>query len=229
MPFRSFGRTLAAIIAVVTLCQTAARAVIVYSGPRNITIPNTSVGLFLNVVDGTSYTGPNFFPAVPGPGANWDINPFGTAAWGFFVPNNGGQAPPTPVPNSQKGYVSSSPTGQISNLSPGTPIGPSSTFNVQGPDADTIANGQPALIGFRFRNESVTPFTANYGWARVILSNGQPGTLVDWGYESTPDTAIAAGAVPEPSIVSYLAPCALLAGPLSRRRHRRNFSRVSGI
>ena len=224
MPIRSNGRALAAVVAFVGIAcigNAPARAVVVYSGARNIAIPNTSVGLFLNVVDGTTYTGPNFFPAVPGPGANWDINPFGSAAWGFFVPNNGGQAPPTPVPNSQKGYVSSSPTGQISNLAPGTSISPSSTFNVQGPDADTIANGQPALIGFRFRNESLSPFTANYGWARVILTNGQPGTLVDWAYESAPDTAFAAGAVPEPLALSYVAPWMLL----GRRRDRRRLKK----
>ena len=189
---------LAACAAVFLALSLPAHAVIVYSGVRNIPIPNTPTGLFLNVIDGTTYTGPNAFPAVPGPGANWDINPFGSTAWGFFVPNNGGQAQPIPVPNEQKGYVSVSPTGQIRNLPAGTLIGPSSVFNTQGPDADTIANGQPAIIGFRFRNESLTPFTANYGWARVILTNGQPGTLVDWAYESAPGTAIAAGAVPEP-------------------------------
>jgi hypothetical protein len=132
------------------------------------------------------------------------------------VPNNGGQAPPIPVPNEQKGYVSVSPTGQIRNLPAGTVIGPSSVFNVQGPDADTIANGQTAIIGFRFRNETVQPFTANYGWARVILTNGQPGTLVDWAYDSSPAAAIAAGAIPEPGAIG----CAgfVLASSLARRR-----------
>ena len=193
---------LVALVMLVTLVvgSTAARAEIVYSGVRNLVIPNTSVGLMLNVVDGTTYAGPNFFPNVPGPGANFDINPFGSTLWGYFVPNNGGQSQPIPVPASQKGYVSTSPTGQVRNLPPGTLIGPASVFNTQGPDADAIANGTPAIIGFRFRNESVTPFTANYGWARMTLTNGQPGLLIDYAYESTPDTAIAAGAIPEPAL-----------------------------
>jgi len=180
----------------------AARAAVVYSGVRNIVAPNTGEGLYLNVIDGTSYTGPNVFPSVPGPGADWDINPFGSVAWEFFVPNNGGQSQPIPVPTNQKGYVATSATGPARNLPAGTLIGPSSIFNTQGPDGALVATGTPALLGFRFRNETVTPFTAHYGWARLILTNGQPGTVVDWAWESTPDTAIAAGAIPEPAALA---------------------------
>jgi hypothetical protein len=111
----------------------AARGAIVYSGVRNIVAPNTGEGLYLNVIDGTSYTGPNVFPSVPGPGADWDINPFGSVAWEFFVPNNGGQSQPIPVPANQKGYVATSATGAARNLPAGTLIGPSSVFNTQGP------------------------------------------------------------------------------------------------
>jgi hypothetical protein len=203
------------------LTTTTTRAVVIYSGVRNITAPNTGEGLYLNVIDGTSYTGPNVFPTVPGPGADWDINPFGSVAWEFFVPNNGGQSQPIPVPVNQKGYVATSATGAARNLPAGTLIGASSTFNTQGPDGALVATGAPALLGFRFRNETLTPFTAHYGWARLILTNGQPGTVVDWAWEATPDTAIAAGEIPEPSsLLLILVPCFDGASRYQRRRAR---------
>ena len=183
----------------VMLVSSSARATTVYSGVRNFAVPNTGIGLFINVIDGTTYSGPLLFPEVIGPGGNWDINLFGSAAWGLFPPNNAGQSPPTPVPVSQKGYVATSSTGLASNLAPGTIIGPSSIFNTQGPDADLLATGQPAIFGFRFRNEMSAPFTTHYAWARVILVNAQPGTLVDYAWESQPNTPIAAGAIPEPA------------------------------
>jgi hypothetical protein len=47
----------------------------------------------------------------------------------------------------------------------------------------------------------------NYGWARmdVTAANNGTATLFGYAYESTPNTAIAAGAIPEPTSLALLA------------------------
>ncbi|MCU0636421.1 MAG: hypothetical protein MUE41_16250 [Gemmatimonadaceae bacterium] len=75
----------------------AAQAQVVYSGILNTVIPNTGTGLFVNVVTGTTYTGPNIFPSCPGPGCGYDFNLFGSTSWSFFNPGTSGQPAPTPV------------------------------------------------------------------------------------------------------------------------------------
>lgn len=62
--------------------------------------------------------------------------------------------------------------------------------------------GQTAYAGveLRFNGQSY------YGWLRIAhfeFSNG--GTLLDWAYETRPDTPILAGAVPEPSAFTLFA------------------------
>lgn len=183
----------------------AAQAVIVYSGTVNLTIPNTTAGLYVNVLNGTSFTGPGTFPSVPGPGANFDFNLFGSTSWTLFSPGTSGQSAPT-VPTTSRGYVSVSTTGAALNLAEGTLIGGSSVFNPNSPSAAALTTGGPAIFGFRFRNEgpdltTAADDTVHYGWARVSLTAGVPGTLIDYAFESTPLTAIPAGVavVPEPA------------------------------
>ncbi|MDP3222809.1 MAG: PEP-CTERM sorting domain-containing protein, partial [Rubrivivax sp.] len=94
-------------------------------------------------------------------------------------------------------------TGGVVNLAPGTFIDGSSVYNTGSPSAAAITTGGEALFGFRFRNEGADLSTAlddtvHYGWARVILTAGVPGTLVDYAFESSPLTGLQAGVVPEP-------------------------------
>jgi hypothetical protein len=44
----------------------------------------------------------------------------------------------------------------------------------------------------------------HFGWARLNMTGDKSATatLVDWAYETIPDTPIIAGAVPEPSSLS---------------------------
>lgn len=200
----------------------SAQAIVVYSGPVNLAIPNTFDGLFLNVVTGSSFTGPGF-PLVTGPGANYDINLYGTANWTFFSPGTAGQSLPTPVPATSKGYVAATASGSPLNLAPGTPIDGSSVFNTGGPAAGAaMTTGAPVIFGFRFRNEGDTSTaaddTVHFGWARVILTNGQPGTLVDYAFESTPLLGIQAAAVPEPGTWALMLAGAAGLGLWARRR-----------
>jgi PEP-CTERM motif len=212
----------------VTAVALPAHAVVVYSGTVNLAVPNTAAGLYLNVVTGTSFTGPGTFPTLGGPGSNYDINVFGSATWSLFSPGSAGQSAPS-VPLTSKGYVSGTATGPASNLALGTLIGGTSVFNTGGPAATALATGTTALLGFRFRNEgdltTATDDTVHYGWARLVLTNGVPGTLIDYAFESTPLTAIAAGvSAPIPEPASYALFGAGLLGLLAwkQRRQRGN-------
>lgn len=194
-----------------------AQAGVVYSGPVNLVIPNTTAGLYVNVLDGSSYSGPNTFPALGDPGANFDFNLFGSTAWTLFSPTTSGQSAPS-VPLTSRGYVSSSPTGAASSLAVGDLIDGSSILNTGSPSAAALSTGAPVIFGFRFRNEgpnlaSAADDTVHFGWARVVLTAGVPGTLVDYAYESNALTGIQAGVVPEPAawLLMGLGVAALLA------------------
>jgi hypothetical protein len=202
----------------------AAQAVVVYSGPLNLSIPNTTVGLYYNLVTGTGYGGPNTFPGVTGPGSNYDFNLYvaGTA-WTAFSPGTSGQSAPT-VPSTSRGYVAATTTGGVSALALGTPIDGSSIFNTGTPSAAALATGSPVFFGFRFRNENnvadPSDDTVHFGWARVILTAGTPGTLVDYAFESTPLTGLQAGVVPEPGTWALMALGMLGVAGWARRQRR---------
>jgi hypothetical protein len=175
-----------------------AQAQVVYSGPVNLAIPNTTAGLYVNVINGSTFSGPGTFPVLGGPGANFDFNAFGASAWTLFSPTTSGQSAPT-VPLTSRGYVASSTTGPAAVLTVGQMIDGASIFNTGSPSASALSTGAPVIFGFRFRNEgpnlgSAADDTVHFGWARVQLSPGQPGTLIDYAYEATPLVGIAAGA-----------------------------------
>jgi PEP-CTERM motif len=203
------------------LAAGSAQAVVVYSGPVNLAIPNTTAGLYVNVLNGSSFSGPGTFPTVPGPGANWDFNLFGSASWSFFSPGSTATGQSLAVPTTSRGYVSASTVGAGLNLAMGTMIDGSSVFNTGGPSAAALTTGSMAMFGFRFNNEganlaSAADDTVHFGWARVVLTAGTPGTLIDYAFESTPLTGIQAGAIPEPG--TWLLMGLGVAGLLLRQR-----------
>lgn len=180
-----------------------AHAVVVTSGIVNLAIPATTNGLYVNVV-----TGANNLPAggtgttVPG----WDINPWNATGLGFFSPTSpaGGA------------YVLSG-ASTVGNLAAGSLVGAGSTFGsgVSTNIAQWNLNSSNNYFGFRFTNEAGG--TLHYGWAQLeIGSTITSRTLVQYAFESTPNTAITV--VPEPG--TYLMMGLGLAGLLAARRRQ---------
>jgi hypothetical protein len=217
-------RSAVAVGALVAVLAPAAQAQVVYSGILNTVIPNTGTGLFVNVVTGTTYTGPNIFPSCPGPGCGYDFNLFGSTSWSFFNPGTAGQPAPTPVPAEQKGLVAATVTSDASSLAIGTVIGTSSTFNTAAiVSPSNLLGGQDRYFGFRFRNEGGGN-SVHFGWARVRLVNGQAGTLVDYAFNATANASITVGptvVIPEPSTYALIGTGLAMLVAVRRRRASR--------
>lgn len=147
------------------------RAVVVYSGPVLINIPNTSAGIYLNVVTGAAGTSP---AAVVG----WDINLWGLSSLNLFSATGGGMA-----------YVGMGT--EYFNLAPGTFVTAGSPFTSLGTATSSSAmplnlNSSNNYIGFRFLNEATGQ--TNYGWAQIVLSGtaaSQPRYIFAYAYEDT--------------------------------------------
>jgi hypothetical protein len=195
-----FVRT--AVVAAVA-CSAASQAAIV-SFDVNLTVPATTDGLYLNVLNGASTTGTG--TAVPG----WDINPYSSTGLAFFSPSN----------PSGGAYVVSAPS-TVHNLPPGTVISGGSTFGSEN-NISTFAqwtlNSSNNLIGFRFLNETTSQ--VHYGWFRLqIGATITQRTLTEYAYESVAGESIAAGVkvIPEPGIFGLVGMAALGLGCLRRR------------
>jgi len=184
----------------------------VYSGPLSISVPPTFDGIYLNVLTGAATLLDTGNP-------DYDVNPYisSTAAtnWSNFNPDAAGF-----------GSVGSSTTGPTLALPEGASIGPASILDVGvstlTPAASFTSN---AFYGFKFRNEGGA--SDHFGWILVSLpvpvivggtnAATPAGTILGYGYESTPNTAIVAGAgIPEPTSLAVLGAAAAFV--LRRRR-----------
>jgi hypothetical protein len=95
-----------------------------------------------------------------------------------------------------------------------TASAPQSTGSWSGP---WIGLGGPRFLGFEFDISGQT----HYGWARLSVNDGTGvATLFDYAYEDLQDTAISAGAVPEPGTLAGMAvgAAALLAARMRKRK-----------
>lgn len=213
-------RLLAACAAATALAAAipAAHAEVRYSGVLNAAIPADSIGLYVNVVKAELYAGPHSYPATFDPAYAFDFNVYRDPGWSLLTSNQTGQ--PKIVPASARGFVLDA-AGSL-NLTEGELIGPGRSFTVL-PVADVPGDQTSLLVGFRFRNEGALMFdsdddTVHYGWFRVLLPASGVGTLVDYAYETLPDTALIAGAVPVPEPASVALMAGGLAGLLWWRR-----------
>ncbi len=172
----------------------SAMAQIVYSGVVDLTIPLSTNGLYLNVIDGSNNLPPPGTGGTTVPG--WDVNLWSSGGLGFFNPGS-----PT------GGVYEITAPGFVANLAPGSLIGDGSTFG-SGTSANTAQwnlNSSDNLFGFRFLNEGGG--TVHYGWARISLGdaiNDPSRMLVEYAFEATPGLAIQAGVVPEPGTYALM-------------------------
>ena len=177
-----------------------AHAAVIYSGTVNLTVPSTNDGLFLNVVTGLSG---NTAASVPG----WDVNPWSASGFALFSPGNpaGGA------------YQIAAPL-TAANLAPDAEIGPSASFGNSAATSPWVLNSANNLVGFRFWNED--SMDLHYGWFRVEFgATLTTRKIVEYAWESTPNTPIAAGsAIPEPGTPLLVS----LACAVALRRHRRS-------
>jgi hypothetical protein len=205
-----FAACAAGALAVMGGASTAS-AQIVWSGIINQTIPTSSNGLYLNVVQYAASGGESGWNTDGGDGATvpgWDVNPWGSSTLSFFSSLGGG-------------YVRAPGTSSgVSNLAFGTVVDASSDFG--GGPAQTSGsnpftfNSSNNLVGFRFRDD-VTNLT-HYGWMRIEVAGtlaGQPRAIVEYAFESQAGVSIAAGVIPAPGAIALLG-LTNLAG--SRRR-----------
>ena len=192
-----------ALAAVATAAVAAtSNAAIVYSGIVNFAINADVDGAYINVEANVLSNGPG--SGVPG----WDVNPYGTSttAISFFGTTGTGY---------MRNPGAGTSTGRT-NIAAGTAIGGASFF--YGSSTATLGTlvGQwtansTGIFGFKFL---AADGLTHYGWMRLAIgANTATRSVVDYGYESTAATAIAAGA-PAPGAVALLG----LAGLITRRR-----------
>jgi PEP-CTERM motif len=195
-------------VALTVPAATTSHAAIVYSGPVNISVPNSVDGIYFNLVTGQSGS---VAIAVPG----WDINAYNNGTDGFTL-----YGAPSP-----SGVLATGTPGNSAialNLAMGTPISSTGQYNQFETLGSQFQGGGNGYLGLRFQNE-VTGIQ-NYGWilfnttAGTGINGGFPASIIGYAYENT-GASINAGAIPEPSTAALLGVVA--AGALGLREWRR--------
>ncbi len=198
-----------ALAAVATAAVAAtSNAAVVYSGVLNFVCAPTTDGVYINVE--TPRVTNEYF-------SNYQLNAYSINGFRFDVQPSGGGL------MRREGVT----TGTGGNLALGTSIGSSGSY---GNSNDDVYGTSGLLGGWTYSSQNIIGFkfvaaagTTHYGWMRFLMgaagsasANTMTRTLVDYGYESTADTSIlaGAGAVPAPGALALLG----LAGFASRRR-----------
>lgn len=203
--FRGAGpAAIAATALAAVLAAAPAQAVIIFSGPVSIDIPDDIDGVYLNLVTGLSGSTPP---------AGWDINPYtaGSSPDGFHL-----WGATTTTWFSPSGVV-----GGPYPLAANTLIaGPSTTFFRPGGGTNVgtqVTLNAPNLFGVRFTNESMT--NTNFGWVQITFgATASERSITSYAYENN-GSAILAGVVPEPGTYAMLlAGLAVVGGIAARRR-----------
>ena len=172
---RSLYLAALAAITLTTLPQLAAAAEICHAG-ANLSVPESSEGLYINFASGAS--GPTA-GSTPGydfdPYAAVNTTPSGQLRFYWNDPSSG-----------NAGVVSSGDVYAV--LNPGDSIGAGSLFSRAAFAGNTDiwrAGLTAAYLGYRFKNETTNAI--NYGWVRLTTSPpmGFPLTVIDWCYEDT--------------------------------------------
>jgi hypothetical protein len=212
---RHFAACAAAAVAATAVTSGGAEAAIVYSGIKNIAIPATAEGVYLNLITGAN-------GATPSSAAGWQINPWGSTGLRF--------ATNYPVPDAYYvGNGSSSTGGTAVNLAVGSTISFDDTtaYNASSMSAayKWSFSGSEAVFGasagqWKLNSDnylgvlSIEPGSVLKAWVRIAVGATKlQRTIVDWAYELD-GGALTVGAVPAPGAAALLA----LAGVMGRRR-----------
>ncbi len=185
-----------------TIAMAPAQAVVV-SFTTPVPVPNTFDGVYLNFVTGASGT-----TGASAPG--WDFNPYSSGtALSFFW---------SATPQQASG-VASTTTGPYTALTVGSTVSSASTFAQVTAAAATAAFQNTGIdyLGFRFYNESTASLNYGYLAYQSTGSNGFPGTILGWSYE-TSGAGITVAAIPEPSTYAMFALGVLALGAMKLRR-----------
>jgi hypothetical protein len=197
---------LTAVVAVMGLAAPA-HAVVVYSGPVNIPIPDSIDGVYLNVVTGAADSDPFFAP-------DWDVTPYSAAPGQFNL-----WGPTTTTWLSPSGVV-----GGPYPLAVGTEVGAAGLYFRPGGGTDVGAQvtlGAVNYFGFRFANEAAGDAT-HYGVLEVTFGGSASSrAITGWLYDDAGGSVIA-GPVPEPETYAlWLAGLAAVAGAARRGLKKR--------
>ncbi len=155
-----------------------------------------------------------------GPGPHYSATPFSEWDFNLYFSSNNASKPVVGEINTDRKTAVLPSLAYVDKLDAGSTIGSSSTWyytdkladNGNGPWAGGAAS---KYVGLNIRTGNDT----NYGWAELSYDAGGTMTLHGFAYETTANTSIEAGAVPEPSTVALLA-LGLGAGALALRRRQ---------
>ena len=163
----------------------AAHGAIFYSGVKNIAVPQTFAGVYVNILtQATSFSQPGDFNTSP-----WINLDFG----GVDISNGDALRPVITAPDRVVNLTPGNTVGSPSNLAVGANFSESHT----GPAAGQFQLLTVGYAGFGFSPTVGAP--VQYGWAKITVNIAGDGTIHDWAYESVANTSIPVGAVPEPA------------------------------
>ena len=191
--------------AIVTATAPGTKAAIVYSGPVSVAVPQTSEGVYLDLVtkatSATSFTG-------------YDFNPYAyfTGDLEFYAPTAYGDG----VVGSLDAATAETPL--VSTVSSSSSF---ATGIIDGSAFDAVGT---EYAGIEFIND--TTGATNYGWVEMVTTSatGFPASIVGYAYNNT-GGSITVGqitSVPEPGTTAALALGALSLGAVGVRRWRKD-------
>lgn len=167
-----------------------ARGAVIYSGPLNISIPESFEGIYIDIDTGASGDSTTV--------TSWDINPF---FGGSVIAVNGSFQPVADAPTNSAVIQRLDLDEEID----GTRIfmvSPGGSSEHMGPGSTQFQEGVESYFAFKFVPEGSS--TTCYGWVSLEVTANNPGGLVTgWAYESS-GAPIKVGAVPEPSALLLL-------------------------
>jgi hypothetical protein len=187
-----------------------AQAAIVYVDIADTQISGTA-SLYLSLTNGT--VSPTYSPAAQARltfSGNIATQPL---AQGYITTGN-------------YGYVSTS-ASYATKFTASQNIAPTFGYSFQtvllanGANGNWTNDDSQGYLGFTFDSDLSTGGSSYHtAWVRVSYNTDRSLTIYDFAYETTPNTAIIAGAIPEPS--TYAALAGLLAGSAALYRRRKH-------